>query len=206
MEKNIIKIDHSKIHEAATLLTLAFEKGSGISRICHTENHELLRRRLYLIFVASISLYIEVNQPILGLTKDEHLIGIAILEEPGISLPVGSQIKYFSQVVLRINPLITWRLLRNIQILASYQSSDAHHLTFLGIHPQFQRQGYGRILLEKIHSISDNYPEYRGIYLETGNSNNVSFYQHFGYHVNAQIKLGKIETFIMFRPNSFTNK
>jgi ribosomal protein S18 acetylase RimI-like enzyme len=72
----------------------------------------------------------------------------------------------------------------------------------LGIHPNFQRKGYARALLEALHARSEAHPTSIGVYLETANPKNVGLYKYFGYHLTARVNINGVENFIMFRPNS----
>jgi ribosomal protein S18 acetylase RimI-like enzyme len=71
----------------------------------------------------------------------------------------------------------------------------------LGVHPNFQRKGYARALLEVLHARSEAHPTSIGVYLETANPQNVALYKYFGYHLKAQVNINGVENFIMFRPN-----
>jgi ribosomal protein S18 acetylase RimI-like enzyme len=71
----------------------------------------------------------------------------------------------------------------------------------LGVHPNFQKKGYARALLEALHARSEAHPTSIGVYLETANPHNVAFYKYFDYHLKAQVNINGVENFIMFRPN-----
>jgi len=185
----------------AQLLVLAFENGSGLSRICQAEGEEL-RRQLHLLFQTAIAMQAAANQPLLSAIKDTQPIGVAIFTEPESLFPLWAQVRSFIQISFGVSPLVAWRMWKNSKILKKHHPPDPHYyLTLLGVHPDFQKMGIARALLDEIHARSEAHPISTGVYLETAKSKNVTLYQHFGYRLMAHLELNGIETFIMFRPN-----
>ncbi|AFZ28429.1 acetyltransferase (plasmid) [Cylindrospermum stagnale PCC 7417] len=199
---DIIKPDAAQVDKIAQLLALAFENSAVLSQICQAKGKEL-RRRLHLLFRARIAMQVAANQPMLGVIKDAQVISVAVFQEPGSYFPVWEQIRCLLQVIFGISPLVAWRIWRNLIILERYHPSEPHYyLTPLGVHPDFQGKGYARTLLEALHARSEAHPLSTGVYLDTGNPRIVSFYERFGYHTTAQLKINNMETFMMFRPNT----
>lgn len=195
------QLDSFQIDEIIQLLVLALENGSGLSRICNA-NGEELRRRLRFLFQSGLSLQTTAKQPVLCVTKDAQVVGVAVIQEPGISFPLWAQIKWLVGVSLGVSPIVAWNLLQSMRILKQYHPLDPHYyLLFLGVHPDFQGRGFARTLLDELHALSDAHPLSTGVYLETANPKNVGFYGHFGYHIKTQVKINDVKTFIMFRPN-----
>jgi GNAT superfamily N-acetyltransferase len=76
------------------------------------------------------------------------------------------------------------------------------HVNMLGVPPRFQGRGLGRVLLERVHAMSREHPESRGVTLTTESVTNVAFYRHLGYQVvgHGPIAPG-LETWGFFRPD-----
>ncbi|HEY9638579.1 MAG TPA: GNAT family N-acetyltransferase [Coleofasciculaceae cyanobacterium] len=90
-----------------------------------------------------------------------------------------------------------------LRILERHHPPQLHdYLRLLGVHPNFQSEGYARALLEALHARSEAHPTSIGVYLETANPKNVGLYKYFGYHLTARVNINGVENFIMFRPNS----
>lgn len=195
------KLDPSQVDELAQLLALAFEKGSGVSKICNAEGKEL-QRRLHFLFRTGLTVQAAANQPVLSITKDEQIIGIAVIQEPASSFSILAQIRWFLAISLGISPLVTWQLWQNLRILERHHPPQPHYyLRLLGVHPSFQGKGYARILLDTLHAHSAADSRSTGVYLETANSQNIAFYKYFGYHLQAVVNIDGVENFIMFRPD-----
>lgn len=198
---NAHQLDASQVDEIAHLLALAFAPGSGLSQICHAEGEEL-HRRLHFLFRSGFALQAAANQPMLSITKDEQVIGVAVIQKPESRFPLWSQIWWLLQVSFGISPVVAWHIWQSVRILERYHPPKPHHyLIFLGVHPDFQGKGYARTLLDALHACSEADPLSIGVYLETANPQNVAFYQYFGYHLTAQVNIKGVENYIMFRPN-----
>jgi ribosomal protein S18 acetylase RimI-like enzyme len=197
------QLDAAQVDEIAQLLTLAFENGSGLSQICHAQGKEL-RRRLRFLFRAGFALQEAANQPILTITENTQVTGVAVIQEPESHFPVWMQIRWLLQVSLNVSPSVAWHLWQSLRILERHHPPEPHYyLIFLGVHPNFQGRGYARTLLNALHTRSEAHPLSTGVYLETANPQNVEFYQYFGYYLKTQVNINGLENFIMFRPNLF---
>lgn len=198
---NSHKLDDYQIDEIAQLLAIAFENGSGLSQICNARGQEL-NRRLYVLFRIVLAIQAAANRSVLSVRQDAHVVGVAVIQEPENRVPLRVQICGFLQVNLRISPAVAWQLWQSIRILERYHPPEPYHyLMFLGVHPEFQRQGYARTLLDALHAGSEAHPRSTGVYLETANPKNVEFYQYLGYHLLAQVAIRGVKNYIMFRPN-----
>ena len=194
------KLDASQVDEIAQLLALAFKNGSGLSQICNAEGEEL-HRRLYFLFRAGLALQAAANQQVLSVTQDV-VTGVAVMQEPESCFPLGAQIHWLLQVSFGVSPVVAWHLWQSLRILEQYHPPEPHYyLMLLGVHPNFQRKGYARVLLEALHARSEAHPTSVGVYLETANPQNVGLYKYFGYHLTARVNIKGVENFIMFRPN-----
>lgn len=196
------QLDAFQIDEIVKLLALTFEQGSGLSQICNAKGEEL-RRRLCFLFHTLLTMPGDGNQQVLSVKKNAQLIGVAVIQEPNSHFPLWSQIQGLLRVCLAISPKVAWHLWQNVKILEQHHPLEPHYyLLFLGVHPNFQKQGYARILLDTLHALSEAHPCSTGVYLETANPQNVNLYQHFGYHITAQVNIKGVETFSLFRANS----
>ena len=76
------------------------------------------------------------------------------------------------------------------------------HLNILAVPPRYQGRGLGRVLAERVHALSLEHPESRGVTLTTEDPANVALYQHLGYRVvgRGQIAPG-IQTWGLWRPD-----
>src|SRR5262249_39941866 len=82
---------------------------------------------------------------------------------------------------------------------AAAEPSEPHHfLGMLGVLPEHRGKNFGRILLEEVKNISAADPQSTGVCLTTEDVQNVSYYQHFGYHVISETKIAELHSWCMF--------
>jgi GNAT superfamily N-acetyltransferase len=76
------------------------------------------------------------------------------------------------------------------------------HVNMLGVPPRFQGRGLGRLLLERVHAMSRDHPESRGVSLTTESAGNLPFYERLGYQHVGHGRFGPgLESWGFFRPN-----
>ena len=76
------------------------------------------------------------------------------------------------------------------------------HVNMLAVVPDRQGRGLARALLERVHAMSRERADSRGVTLSTESERNVALYRHLGYRVvgRATIAAG-VETWDFFRPD-----
>ncbi|MGF1674385.1 MAG: GNAT family N-acetyltransferase [Rivularia sp. (in: cyanobacteria)] len=84
---------------------------------------------------------------------------------------------------------------------ANKPCSPHFYIKALGVHPQSQGKGIGSALLSQIHQMSEEDSNSQGVALDTQTSDNVTYYQRFGYRISTTAKLENVENWFMFRLN-----
>ncbi|MBE9462460.1 GNAT family N-acetyltransferase [Dyadobacter subterraneus] len=77
---------------------------------------------------------------------------------------------------------------RERAIKSNYPDLLMSYLWFIGVHPQSQNKGIGKILLEEV--IEDSRKINRPVYLETSSEKNVSWYLKSGFELYHELDLG----------------
>ena len=76
------------------------------------------------------------------------------------------------------------------------------HVNMLGVPPRFQGRGLGRLLLERVHGMSLEHPDSRGVSLTTESAANLPFYERMGYQRVGHGRIAPgLESWGFFRPN-----
>jgi GNAT superfamily N-acetyltransferase len=76
------------------------------------------------------------------------------------------------------------------------------HVNMLAVPPRHQGRGFGRALLERVHAMSRERGDSRGVTLTTESERNVALYRHLGYEVVGQRTIAPgIETWGLWRPD-----
>lgn len=194
---SVTNLDFSRYGEVKELLTTTFQDYVSVKHFFGKEGEKKLRcLRLY--FNGVLKMQAEKRQPVLGAIASNQIVGVAIVNEPGISLSAWVLIPLILETGL---PRI-WRLVRTIMAVEPYKpAAPYYYLQTLGVHPDFQAQGYGRALLDAVHALSKAHPTSTGVWLETTDPNNVPMYEHFGYKLKEKLNVQGLEVNLLFRPN-----
>jgi len=77
---------------------------------------------------------------------------------------------------------------REKEISKHYPAENIYYLWFIGVSPEFQRQGIGEKLMREILADADQMK--RAVYLETSTLTNIPWYQKFGFEVYGELDFG----------------
>lgn len=84
---------------------------------------------------------------------------------------------------------------------ANKPPSPHFYINILAVHPQSQGKGIGKVLLAKVHQISEEDPISSGVALDTQSQENVDYYQRFGYRITSTAELQNVKNWFMFQPD-----
>lgn len=77
------------------------------------------------------------------------------------------------------------------------------HLNMIGTLREARGKGYGRVLLEYVHTMSERDPDSGGVSLTTEDPANVPLYESFGYEITGHATVSaEVQTWAFYRPNS----
>ena len=142
------------------------------------------------------------GDPMFAVSSGPELTGVAICTLPGGSPPPElDAVRERTWAILGLEALERYEhCVRAWEPLAVVEPNL--HLNMLGVPPRLQGRGIGRLLLERVHALSLELPDSRGVTLTTESAPNVALYQRFGYRIvgHRQIAPG-LETWGFFRPD-----
>jgi GNAT superfamily N-acetyltransferase len=142
------------------------------------------------------------NDPVFALSSEDELSGVAICTLPGGTPPAAlDAVREETWTALGADARERYdRCVRAWEPLGVAEPNL--HLNMIGVPPRFQGRGLARLLLERVHHLSRDLPESRGVTLTTETAANVPLYQRFGYGIvgHATIAPG-LETWGFFRPD-----
>ncbi|MDX2078541.1 MAG: N-acetyltransferase [bacterium] len=197
---NIEPIPDAMIGQVATLFQRSFADDPGMRYICQYEQKGY-EKRLSAWFLALLQMQVVNQQPILGICEAGDYVACATLTLPQTKLKTMSLIKWVVTVLFQVGFIGLWRTMGHVGRISRYQPKTRHYrLEFIAVHPNYQGKGYGRMLLDKIHQMSETDAHSQGVWLETTNPVNVGLYEHVGYVVENRFMMAdEVEAVIMFR-------
>ena len=142
-----------------------------------------------------------VRGSILGAFGNGALIGVCGVSRPGFCQPALLEKLSVLPAVACGNSLGTpLRVLRWVGEWSRRDPTESHwHLGPVAVDPSFQGQGIGTFMLQAFCSIVDGFRSLS--YLETDKSENVRFYQKFGFTVVSETEVLGVANWFMLRPS-----
>jgi ribosomal protein S18 acetylase RimI-like enzyme len=138
---------------------------------------------------------------ILGAFRGDALVGVCGMAPPGCCQPAfGEKASILPAVVLGNAIGVPLRVVRWVGEWSRRDPADGHwHLGPVAVEPALQGQGIGRAMMADFCRRVDG----RGAasYLETDKSENVRFYESFGYGVVAEAPVLGVANWFMLRPS-----
>jgi ribosomal protein S18 acetylase RimI-like enzyme len=190
-------------HQAAlSLLTQAFRNDPLMAYILG--DMRLLGeqvRGVKAIMDYSLAICEQLDRPIFAALESELLCGVALVSIPFTGKwPVVLERQY-DQVKEVLGPIGTQRLERYGEITQKERPANPHvFLSVLGVDPSAQGRGHGRMLLNAVQEYSNNFPGSVGVFLDTENPANLSFYEHHGFKMMSHHVLEEVDIWCLFRP------
>jgi GNAT superfamily N-acetyltransferase len=140
--------------------------------------------------------------PLLGLRVDSEIVAVACIDEPNEKAAPEDLHQEFALLGKLIGPAAIARLeLYETESIRFAPTAPHHFLGIIGVHPDHQKLGYARLLLDEIHAMSESDAVSAGVCLNTEDTANVAFYQYLGYEVIGEADIDSIHTWCMFRTN-----
>jgi len=147
-----------------------------------------------------IDLYFGLNQDAVGVLVNDTLVAVAFIGEPELRLNLAEQLSWRIRMVLTAGFASTRRYLDyHEKIREMLPQPLAHQLPLMGVNPNYQNKGYGRLLLSTVEKLCAENPRGSGLVLDTGNSRYLPFYESEGFRSLGTIRLGSFEDHILFR-------
>lgn len=204
--KTKIEVFSDSLDEAVEVLALAFENDPFI-RYIHSHQGTTYLDQVRELFRFVCEARLELRWPLIGTTSNSQLTGVACISVPEKKDWPTSLVEKYEKLKSFIGDESVSHLQRFSNLSHQYAPRQSHHyLAAIGIHPEFQGQGFGRLLLDAVHEMSESHTESTGVYLETAKQENVALYEHFGYHLVSKDKLDDtVDIWYMFRPNNVKN-
>jgi GNAT superfamily N-acetyltransferase len=142
------------------------------------------------------------GHPVLGVRREARLVAAANLDPP---VP-GPTPPALAERLARLRALVGGEAVERLERFGAssepFEPALPHwHLGMIGVRPERQGEGLGRVVLDHVHALSAADPASSGVTLTTERPANVRLYEHFGYRVLGRTALPGFESVVMFRPD-----
>jgi GNAT superfamily N-acetyltransferase len=196
-----IAIPSERFSEAADVLALAFARDPLIGYFLPADMPDR-HAKLCAFFHLFCDVRQDLDWPLLGCGADGRLLAVACPSDPvDPPWPEALERKY-RQLGVELGSDVITRLETYAGISDPLRPREPdYYLGIIGVHPEAQRRGYGRVLLDVVQALSESHPTSTGVALDTELATNVAIYERCGYHVHATAAIGDVQIWCMFRPN-----
>ena len=200
MDKLVIReLRRAELAEAARLVGRGMGDNPVNVRVFAIPEPERRVRALERFFVPVLS-GVYRRGLVLGAFYHGLLQGVCAMARPGFCQPTPlERLRVLPSVALG-NPIGTVpRILTQVREWARHDPPEPHwHLGPVAVEPDMQQQGVGTAMLAAFCRLMDSCSAFS--YLETDKSENVRFYQKFGFTVMAEADVLGVSNWFMCRP------
>jgi ribosomal protein S18 acetylase RimI-like enzyme len=197
----IVDVRREQVGEAVDVLVKAFG-GDPLLRYLFGDQGEHFTARVRDFFRFACEVNLQAGWPLLGVVPRSRIAGVACVSTPDFRAWPDALSDMYRELSRAAGKDATARMERYAAL------SDRHlpnkplfYVSAIGVRPESHRRGYGRRLLNEVHTRAAAHPTAIGVGLDTENPANVRLYQGLGYEVVATDRLDDLELWCMFRPN-----
>lgn len=200
----VFRVTRDNAAEAGEALAMAFQNEPATDFFFPPSEGDKLGK-LRALFGWAMEYRVRLDIPALAVfAKDERRIaGAATLRIPKMPDDMGLAEELWGDMESVFGAKALERFDRYEAGQKKHLKQEPHHyLVAIGVHPDFQGQGYGGELLKAAIDLAEADEDSIGIGLDTGSESNQKFYEKYGFELVATEPLDEKVMRLMFRPNT----
>jgi len=199
----IDRISRADIEEASEVLGKAFV-GYPLADYMFEGVENETERRFGVMFRYLITARLVRGWPVFGAWLGNRIVGVAVVSEPGEEWSTPELDKLWNEATESMGKQAIERFLAYADRCdEGAPGGDYHYLGILGVLPQYQGNGYGRLLIDAVKKEADQSSASGGVLLNTESASNVAYYESVGFQIVDQRPIGRERTWAMlWSPNS----
>jgi ribosomal protein S18 acetylase RimI-like enzyme len=202
-EIEIVRIDERFSRQARSLLFHSYIDDPTYRYLFDSERPGY-KQRIRATLRELIRLHMDRGELIFGAIHkpEERLLGVAFCSDQKLKTDISGQLLWRFKMILTAGLEGTKRFLKFFsEVQRSLPDKKHRMISLIGVHPEFQKQGLGKMLLESIHHIADQDVNSIGLFIDTDNNRYLEFYKSLNYEVFTELQVDQLQEFILFRPN-----
>ena len=202
-EVEVVRIDERFSRQARSLLYHSYKDEPTFQYLLDSHRPGY-KQRIRATIRELIKLHLDRGGFVYGVMhkNQERLLGIAFFSDLELKMDISKQLLWRMKMVLTAGFEGTRRFVQYFNdVQESLPAKNHRMVSLIGIHPDFQKQGLGKLLLEKIHDLTDKDKNSIGLFLDTGNNRYLDFYKSLNYETFTELPLGPLQEYVLFRPN-----
>lgn len=199
----VVRIDERFSRQARSLLFHSY-KDEPIYKYLFESDRPGYKQRIRATLRELIRLHLDRNELVFGVIHktEERLLGVAFCSDLELKTDINKQFLWRLKMTLTAGLEGTKRFVKYFSDVQQSLPAKNHRMVgLIGVHPDFQKQGLGKLLLEAIHEIADKDKNSIGLFVDTGNNRYLEFYKELKYEIYTELPVEHIQEYVLFRPN-----
>lgn len=199
----VVRIDDRFSRQARSLLYHSY-KDEPTFQYLFDHDKPGYKQRIRATIRELIRLHFDRGEFVFGVVhkKEKRLLGVAFFSDLELKMDISKNLLWRLKMSLTAGFAGTRRFVQYFNDVQACLPGQTHRMvSLIGIHPDFQKQGLGKALIEKIHELTDTDQNSIGLFLDTGNNRYLHFYESLGYDIHQRIPVGPLEEYVLFRAN-----
>lgn len=199
---NIFPIKTIDLVEAANILSSSF-KNYEVMRYLFNDSGSDYETHITDFFLAFYQFGLANNWPCYGVKINNQWVAVALGFNSSQQEIIEGSDDALTEFYKTISPQAAHRIEQYERQADTAHPKDAHFfIDSIGTHPDHQGKGYAKALILKYQALSKADLYSTGVGLNTESDNNIRFYQHLGYQVKAQQRIGSLTSWSLFRADN----
>ncbi len=194
----IVRIAQNSKRVVRSMLYHAYEREPTF-RYIFNHGKPGYRQRVRATIREEIEMYFDREHDVIGVALGDRLVGVAFIGHPGARLDVSVRLGWQARMMLSAGINSTRRFVKYQHDVQEFvPPGTVYTLPLIGIEPEFQHHGLGRLLMDAVHEIVAEEPDSKGLLVDTS-SVHLHFFQSMGYQEIGRVPIGEFEEIILFR-------
>lgn len=198
-EVELVRLDASHAQGIVQIFCDAFRDYPVMRYVVGSQGPYMSRLETLIHFF--VSARVLRGEPLLGVVRGDTLVAAATTSHPeGESPPELNEVRESAWTTLGDESCQRYeacgRAWKTLEV-----ASPHLHLNMIGVRRDAQGEGHAWRLLQEVHALARDVPEYQGVTLTTEDPRNVAYYERAGYQVVGHVRISpELESWGFFRP------
>lgn len=199
---NLAYLAAEDVRVAASLLFQAYHADPIFMQLFNAPK-EGYEQRLRAAIREELSAFWHAGQPMIGLYNGQTLEGVVCLNRMRSEQDAGRYWHWRLKMLLTAGYVSTRHMLeKERKVAAAVPYADYLMLSFIAVHPRYQHQGLGQLLMSAAQSVLDANPEAEGVVALATRPEYETFLDQQKFSTVATIEVGAIQGTLMALPRS----
>jgi len=181
----IIELTKKHYKKAAVLMAICFLKDPLFRYYTKSVKDRKEKKKVIEALIGSdIEMHMEDDSPVYGIKKKKKIIGLVALRNLAKTMNPFRYIPVFIKLLMKgVGIMVILRVLKFAFRTEGFFPKNTNYVSHLAVHPQFQKKGLGKKLIDFMTNYAKNKFPNNKTALATNNKENLKFYKKASFNV-----------------------